>query len=94
VAISTEGARPGRSPSVAKYIAWRSRGITCVEIGSAPAHRLGDVFFHARIDLGKVPCEIHAGRDFLRAATALAGAGEGVGIGGLEPERHRLGVDA
>ncbi len=29
-------ARPTRrsTPSVAKYIAWRSRGITCVDIGS------------------------------------------------------------
>jgi hypothetical protein len=41
------------TPSVAKNIAWRSRGITWVETGSASAPGLGDMFFNARVDVGE-----------------------------------------
>ena len=56
------------TPSVAKNIAWRSRGITCVETGSGvEPHRLGDVLFDARIDLGEGADRARdgAGRDLL-----------------------------
>ena len=66
-------------------------------LGHQP-HRLGDMFLHARIDLRKGADRARdgAGGDFLAGGDqALAGAGKfRIGIGKLEPERHRLGVDA
>ena len=56
------------------------------------------MFFHARVDLGKGAdgARDGAGGDFLAGGDqAVAGAGKfRVGIGQLEPERHRLGMDA
>ena len=56
------------------------------------------MFFHARVDLreGADGARNRAGRDLLAGGDeALAGAGEfGIGVGELEPERHRLGVNA
>ena len=70
-----------------------------VEIGSGDkAHRLGDMRFDARIDLreGADRARDRAGRDLLaRGDQPFAGAGEfRIGEGELEPERHRLGMDA
>ena len=49
------------TPSVAKNIACRSRGITCVEIGSGRSPIfLADMLFHTRVDIGKCP---HSTRD-------------------------------
>ena len=66
-------------------------------LGHEP-HRLGNVLFDARIDLrkGADGARNRAGRDLLAGGNeALAGAGKfRIGIGELEPERHRLGVDA
>ena len=56
------------------------------------------MFLDARIDLreGTDGARDRASRDFLaRGDQALAGAAEfGIGVSELEPERHRLGVDA
>jgi hypothetical protein len=60
-------------------------------------HRPGDVFFHARVDLrkGADSARDRACRDILaRGDEAFAGAAEfGIGVGELQPERHRLGVN-
>ena len=71
----------------------------CVEIGSTrKPHRLGDVGFDARIDLGEGADRAGngAGGDFLaRGDEPLSGAREfGIGLRELEPERGRLGMDA
>ena len=61
-------------------------------------HRLGDMRLDARIDLGEGADRAgdRAGRDLLaRGDQPLAGAGElGIGIGELQPEGDRLGMDA
>ena len=42
------------TPSVAKYMAWRSRGMTWVETGSGVRPiRFGDVGLDARVDVGE-----------------------------------------
>ena len=87
------------TPSVAKYIAWRSRGITWVEIGSGDKpHGLGDMGLHARVDLreGADGAGNGAGRDLLAGGDQpLAGAGElGIGVGELQAEGHGFGVNA
>ncbi len=64
------------TPSVAKNIAWRSRGITWVETGStAQAHLRGDMRLDARVDIGEGAdrARDRAGRD-LRRAPRPAGA--------------------
>jgi hypothetical protein len=82
-----------------KNIAWRSRGITWVETGSAlQAHGLGDMFFDARVDVGEGADRAGdgAGGDFgSRGQQARAAAVEfGIGLGHLQAEGDRLGVDA
>ena len=61
-------------------------------------HRLGDMRFHARIDLreGADRARDRAGRDFLAGGDQpLAGAGKfRIGVGELQPERDGLGMDA
>jgi len=54
--ISTESRSTDEAmtPSVAKYIAWRSRGMIWVEIRlRRQPHRFGDMLFDARVDLGE-----------------------------------------
>ena len=95
-------ARPTRRRRRAwrRYMAWRSRGITWVETGSGvEAHLVGDVGFDARIDVGegadgagdarrsRPPCAP-------RPAAARPRVELGVGVGELEAEGGRLGVDA
>ena len=67
------------TPSVAKYMAWRSRGITCVETGSGVRPSFcGDVLLDARVDVGEgadgagdgAGGDLLAGRDEARAARA------------------------
>jgi hypothetical protein len=62
------------TPSVAKNIAWRSRGMTCVETGSGSGPASCDMFLDARIDVGEGADRAgnRAGRDFARAATRRA----------------------
>ena len=58
------------TPSVAKNIAWRSRGMTCVETGSSvEAQLLGDMLLDARVDVGEGAdgAGNGAGGDLLRA---------------------------
>ena len=87
------------TPSVAKNIAWRSRGMTWVETGSGfrPSSAAtcsstvgGDV------GEGADRAGDRAGGDVLaRGGEAVAVAAElGIGLGELEPEGDRLGVDA
>ena len=99
ISVASRSIEEATTPSVAKNIAWRSRGITWVETGSgARPIAFGDMRLDARIDLGEGADRAgdRAGRDLLaRGDQALAGAGElGIGVGELEAERRRLGVDA
>ena len=85
--------------SVAKNAAWRSRGMTCVEIGSTrQSHLMRHIVFDARINIGESAdgARNRAGRNFpARLDEPLARAGEfGVGLGQFQPEGRRLGVNA
>ena len=87
------------TPSVAKYIAWRSRGITCVEIGSGLSPIALATCSSTR---GSIWAKVPTAPEIAQVATSwrashepLAGAGEfGIGVGELQPERHRLGMNA
>ena len=73
--------------------------MTCVETGSGVrAHRLGDILLHARVDVGEGAdgARDRAGGDFLAGGDETgAGALElGIGLGELQAEGHRLGMDA
>ena len=99
ISVASRSIEEATTPSVAKYMAWRSRGMIWVETGSTrKAHRLGDMRFDARIDLreGADRAGNGAGRDLLaRGDEPLARAREfGIGVGELEAERGRLGMDA
>ncbi len=87
------------TPSVTKYIACRSRGITWVETGSGfSPSAAGDVFLHARVDIGEGADRARdgAGRDLLASRhEPRAAAGElGMGQRQLDAERGGLGMDA
>src|ERR1700735_3828696 len=79
ISVASRSTEAATTPSVAKYMAWRARGITWGEIGSDP-----------RIDLceGADRARYGAGRDFdARRLQARLGAGEfGVERRELEPE--------
>ncbi len=73
--------------------------MTCVEMGSGTkSHLVGDVGFDARVDIGEAAdgARQRAGRHFLaRRDQPLLGPVElGVGVGKLQPEGDRLGVNA
>ena len=54
ISVASRSSDEAMTPSVAKYMAWRSRGITWVETGSGVRPSLrGDVGFDARIDVGE-----------------------------------------
>ena len=77
ISVASRSIDEATTASVAKYMAWRSRGITWVETGSTlKPHRLGDMRFDARIDLGEGADRAgdRAGGDFLcaRRRAALA----------------------
>ena len=87
------------TPNVAKNIAWRSRGITWVEIGSTrEPHLRRDMRLDTRVDLRERADRAgdRAGRDLLaRRDQAFPGARKlRVSLRELQPERHRLGMDA
>src|SRR6202045_4877056 len=93
ISVASRSTEDAITPSVAKYIAWRSRGITWVEIGSGTMAR---ALATGSPIPGAARAGERAGLDFLaRGHQSLAGAGErGVGVGELQPERDRLGMDA
>jgi len=87
------------TPRVAKYIAWRSRGITWVEIGSGVSPIALATCASTRGSIcAKVPTAAgdRAGRDFLAGGDEpLAGAGElRIGVSEFQPERDRFGMNA
>ena len=99
ISIASRSMEEATTPSVAKYIACRSRGMIWVETGStAEPHRFGDMRLHARIDLRERADRAgdRAGRDFLaRGDEPFAAAREfGIGISELDAEGRGLGVDA
>ena len=96
ISVASRSSDEATTASVA-YMAWRSRGITCVEIGSGLAPHLVDIGLHARIDVGRGahrPGD-RAGRNLgSRLRKTRLGARElGVGLRELEPEGGGLGVD-
>ena len=99
ISIARRSIDEAMTPSVAKNIAWRSRGMTCVETGSArQAELVRDMLLDARIDVGEGAdgAGDGAGGDLgARGDEALAAARElGIGLRQLEAEGGRLGVDA
>src|SRR6478672_8729599 len=98
ISVASGSTKTTITPSVAKYIAWRSRGITWVEIGSGSRPIALATWASTRGSIcAKVPTapEMAQVATSLRAASSRAGAGElRVGVGELQPERHRLGMDA
>ena len=80
ISVASRSTEDATTPSVAKYMACRSRGMTWVETGStAQAHRFGDVRFDARVDLGEGADRAgnRAGRDLrarARSSRSLARA--------------------
>ncbi len=99
ISIASRSRQEATTPSVAKNMAWRSRGMTCVETGSDGEPHLGrHVRLDARIDVGEGADRAgdRAGRHLLAGGDkALAAARElGIGLRQLEPEGDRLGVDA
>ena len=90
---------PAITASVAKYIACRSRGITCVLIGSIARPSFSATCSStAGFDIGE-----SADRAADRARGDLGARGDearaapvefGIGLRQLEPEGHRLGMDA
>ncbi len=68
ISVASRSIDEAITPSVAKYMAWRSRGMIWVETGStARPICFRDIFFDARIDLreGADRAGDRAGRDFL-----------------------------
>src|SRR6202051_1097075 len=99
ISVASRSTEAATTPSVAKYMAWRSRGMICVEIGSTLSPILPATRASTRgLPLGERTdaAENRAGRDLgSRRDQALFGAGElGIGDGEFQPERGRLGVDA
>ena len=87
------------TPSVAKNIAWRSRGMTWVEIGSGVRpSSLATCSSTAGSMLAKVPTAPEMAQVAISSRAAIearAVAVElGIGLGELEAEGHRLGMDA
>ena len=74
ISVASRSIEEATTPSVAKYMAWRSRGITWVETGSGASPMLArDVRLDARIDVGEGADRAgdRAGRD-LRARAAIS----------------------
>ena len=99
ISVASRSIEEAITPSVAKNMAWRSRGMTCVETGSGlQPELLGDMLFDARVDIGEGADRAGdgAGRDLLaRRDQARAAARElGIGLRQLDAEGGRLGVDA
>ena len=99
ISIASRSTEEATTPSVAKYMAWRSRGITCVETGStASPIALATCASTRGSILAKVPTAPEIAQVATSAARSdqpLLGAGElGIGLGELQPEGRRLGMDA
>ena len=99
ISVASRSIDEAITPSVAKNMAWRSRGMTWVEIGSTlEAQLLRDMRFDRRVDVGEGADRAGngAGGDLVaRRDQPAAVAGElGIGLGELEPEGDRLGMDA
>ena len=99
ISVASRSMPAAISARVMKNAAWRSRGITCVEIGSgARPSLLRDVCLDRRVDVGEGAdrARNRAGRDLAaRRGEALAVASElGLMPGELQPEGRRLGMDA
>src|SRR6266566_3869365 len=93
ISVASRSTDAPRTPSMAKYMAWRSRGITWVEIGSTASPMALATWASTRgSTCAKVPTapEIEAVATSLRAAAGKFR----IGAGELEPERRGLGVDA
>src|ERR671938_65651 len=50
ISIASRSTEEAITPSVAKYIAWRSRGITCVEIGDQKVGGAGELHVEAGVE--------------------------------------------
>ena len=77
ISIASRSIDEATTPSVAKYMACRSRGMTCVETGSTvKPHRLGDMRLDPRIDLRERADRAGdgAGRDLLARGDQAARA--------------------
>ena len=99
ISVASRSIEEAITPSVAKNMAWRSRGMTWVEIGSTVEAQLRrDMRFDPRVDIGEGAdrARNRAGGDLgARRDEPGAVAGEfGIGLGELEPEGDRLGMDA
>ena len=99
ISVARRSTEEAITPSVAKYIAWRSRGITWVETGSGTRPIALATCSSTRGSIwAKVPTapEMAQVATSLRAGDqALLGAREfGIGISELEAEGDGLGVDA
>ena len=99
ISVASRSTDEATTPSAAKKAAWRSRGITWVEIGSGLKPELRrDMRLDARVDVGESADRAgnRAGRNLLaRRDQPRAGARKlGVGLRELEAEGGRLGMDA
>ena len=99
ISVASRSTEEATTPSVAKYMAWRSRGMTWVETGStASPIALATCASTRGSTCAKVPTapEIAQVATSLRAATSRASRARefGIGMRELEPERGRLGMDA
>ena len=99
ISVASRSTDEATTPSVAKIhgVAVARDHLRRDRLG-AEAQRAGDVFLDARIDVGEGAdrARDRGGRDFLAGGMEPpAGAGEfGVGVGELQAEGRRLGVDA
>ena len=99
ISVASRSIPAAISARVMKYWAWRSRGITWVEIGSGSRPSLfGDMGLDRRVDVGEGADRARdgAGGDLpARGDEPVAVAGEfGIMPGELQAEGRRLGVDA
>ena len=99
ISVASRSIDEAITPSVAKNMAWRSRGMTWVETGSTTEAELGgDMLLDFRRDIGERAdgAGDRASRDIVaRRDQALAVAREfGISLGELQSEGGRLGVNA
>ena len=99
ISVASRSIEEATTPSVAKYMAWRSRGMTWVETGSTASPICSATYSSTRGSiLAKVPTAPEIAQVAISALRRdqpqLAALELGIGLRELEAEGGRLGMDA